>query len=201
MKRQYGKITQRIVALMLGVLLTLGSVAQAAVNTAIGDVNSDPLALVDSLPFTLNTSAPTLIKTAFLTSDNSPLADNDVLPVGTSVDFLIYLNNEADVDIDDVGIIDALVGFTYVGGSLRVLNTTAECAATLCTTGVGSEEETIYNDARLAPAAVMTDAGGDDEASESGGTIEVGNNVTLGNTQQNAVANTVLALVFTATID
>ena len=201
MKRQYGKITQRIVALMLGVLLTLGSVAQAAVNTAIGDVNSDPLALGDSLPFTLNTSTPTLIKTAFLTSDFSPLADNDVLPAGTSVDFLIYLNNEADVDIDDVGIIDALVGFTYVGGSLRVLNTTPECALTLCTTGPGSEEETIYNDARLAPAAVKTDAINDDEASESGGTIEVGNNVTLLNTQQNAVANTVLALVFTATID
>ncbi len=196
MKRQYGKIMQRLAALTLGVFLILGSVAQAADNTGVGDVNGVGADLLDSNTFTLTTSAPTLFKAAFLTSDNTALANNDVLPAGTSVDFLIYLNNEADVDIDDVGIIDALVGFTYVGGSLHVLNTTAECTVTVCTP---AEELTIYNNARVAGA--KTDAINDDEASSVGGTVEVGNNTTAGNTQQNAVANTVLALVFTATID
>ncbi len=39
MKRQYGKIKQHLAALMLGVLLTLGSVAQAENNQGFGDVN------------------------------------------------------------------------------------------------------------------------------------------------------------------
>ena len=196
MKRQYGKIMQHIAALMLGVLLTLGSVAQAADNTAIGDVAGVDLDLGDSLTFTLTTSTPTLVKTAFLTSDFTPLANNDVLPVGTSIDFLIYLNNVADIDIADVGIQDTLVGFTYVASSIRVLNTTT-CVGDPCT---GPEEQTIYDDARV--TAALSDTAGNDAASSIGGVVEVGNNgVQTTNAVQNAVANTVLAVVFTATID
>ena len=73
MKRQYGKIMQRIAALMLGVFLMLGSVAQAAVNTAIGDIAGVPADLVNSDPFTLLPSTPTLVKSAFLTSSNTAL--------------------------------------------------------------------------------------------------------------------------------
>ena len=144
----------------------------------------------------MTTSTPTLGKAAFLTSDFSALLDNDVLPVGTSVDFLIYLNNEADVAIDDVGIQDTLVGFTYVPGTIRVLNTTAECAAAAC---IPAEELVIYNDARV--TAPLLDSTGDDAASFVGTTVEVGDSVETTNAQQNAVANTVLAVVFTATID
>ena len=196
MKRQFVKTMQRFAALTLGVLLTLGNVAQAATNQGIGDVAGAGGDLTDSNVFTLNTTTPTLVKAAFLTSDNTALTSGDNLPVGTSIDFLIYLNNEADVSVDDVGIIDTLVGFTYVGGSLHVLNTTAECALTACTP---AEELTIYNNARV--AGPKTDVINDDEASSVGGTVEVGNNTTAGNTQQDAAANFVLALVFTATID
>ncbi len=196
MKRQYGKIMQRIAALTLGVFLILSSVAQAADNTAIGDVAGVGADLLDSNTFTLTPTTPTLVKAAFLTSDNTALANNDVLPAGTSVDFLIYINNEADVSILDVGIQDTLVGFTYVANSIRVLNTTAECTVTLCT---GPEELAIYNDARV--VGNSSDAINDDNASFTGTTVEVGNNVTAGNTTQNAVANTVLAVVFTATLD
>ena len=196
MKRQFGKIMQRIAALTLGIFLILSPVAQAADNTGIGDVAGVGADLVDSNTFTLTASTPTLVKAAFLTSDNTALTSGDTLPAGTSIDFLIYINNEADVDIVDVGILDTLVGFTYVGGSLHVLNTTAECALTACD---AAEELAIYNAARVAGA--KSDAINDDEASSVGGTIEVGNNTTAGNTQQDAVANTVLALVFTATLD
>ena len=197
MKRQYGKIMQRIAALTLGVFLILSSVAQAADNTGVGDVAGVGADLADSNTFTLNRSTPTLVKAAFLTSDNTALATNDVLPAGTSVDFLIYINNEADVSILDVGIQDTLVGFTYVASSIRVLNTTAECLATLCT---GPEELGIYNDARV--TAALSDGAGDDAASINGTTVEVGNNgVDTTNAQQDAVANTVLAVVFTATLD
>ncbi len=200
MKRQYGKIMQRIAALMLGAFLFASPMAQAAVNTAVGDVNDVDLDLGDSNPFTLTRSTPTLVKAAFLTSDFTPLTSGDVLPAGTSVDFLIYINNEADVSILDVGIQDTLVGFTYVASSIRVLNTTPECALTLCTSGPGSEEENIYNLARV--TAALSDGAGDDAASINGTTVEVGNNgVDTTNAQQDAVANTVLAVVFTATLD
>ena len=197
MKRQYGKIMQRLAAVTLGIFLILSSVAQAADNTGVGDVAGVGADLADSNTFTLNRSTPTLVKAAFLTSDNTALTNNDVLPAGTSVDFLIYINNEANIGILDVGIQDTLVGFTYVASSIRVLNTTAECALTLCT---AAEELGIYNDARV--TAALSDGAGDDAASINGTTVEVGNNgVDTTNAQQDAVANTVLAVVFTATLD
>ncbi len=195
MKRQYGKIMQRIAAVMLGVFLMLSSVAHAAINIAVGDIAGDGLALDDSNPFELITSAPTLVKAAFLTVGNTALTDGDRLPAGTSIDFLIYINNETDIDLVDVGIRDVLAGFTYVGGSLHVLNTTPECALTACD---AAEELNIYNLARV--AGVMSDALDGDEASENLGTIDVGNNL-VANAPQDAVANTVLALVFTATLN
>ncbi len=196
MKRQYGKIMQRLAALMLGVFLIASPMAQAAVNTAIGDVNDVGADLGDSNPFTLTASTPTLVKAAFLTIGNTPLTSGDVLPAGTSVDFLIYLNNVAGIDILDVGIQDTLVGFTYVADSIRVLNTTT-CAGDPC---LAAEEQTIYDDARATGA--LSDTPGNDVASLNGTTVEVGNNgIDTGNAQQNAVANTVLAVVFTAILD
>jgi hypothetical protein len=196
MKRQFGKTLQRIAALTLGVFVTLSHVAEAATNTGTGDVAGVDAALVDSNVFTLNSSNPTLVKVAYLAGGGAALTSGDAVPAGTSVDFLIYLNNEADVDIDDVTIQDALTGFTYTAGTIRVLNTTAECAATACTVG---EELTIYNDVRAETAKTDGAAAGD-TASFVGSTVDVGDQVQA-NDQQDAVANTVLAVVFTVTVD
>ena len=197
MKRQFVKTMQHIAALTLGVLLTLGSVAHAATNTAIGDINGVGADLDDSNDFVLNRFVSELQKRAFLTVGNTALTSGDTLPAGTSVDFLIYLSNESDLSVDDVGIIDALTasGFTYTAGSIHVLNTTAACANP-CSL---AEELNIYNLARVAGA--KTDGTPDDEASFAAGTVEVGDNTTGTNTQQDAAANFVLALVFTVTID
>ena len=201
MKRQYGKITQRIVALMLGVLLTLGSVAQAADNTGTGDVAGVPGDLTNSSVFQLFTSSPTLVKTAFLAGGGAALSDGDILPAGTSIDFLIYLVNEANVDILDVSIQDDLTtGFTYTAGTIRVLNTTASSVCsdpTACTAG---EEVTIYDDVRA--TGVLTDgAAGGDSASFVGTQVDVGAEVQTANDEQDVSALTILAVVFTATID
>ena len=197
MKRQYGKIMQRIAALMLGAFLFASPMAQAATNTALGDIAGNGADLDDSNTFELLASTPTLVKAAFLTSDNTPLTSGDRLPAGTSVDFLIYINNETDIDLVDVGIQDTLTGFTYVAGTIRVLNTTAECALTLCD---ATEEQGIYDDARV--TAALSDSAGDDAASFVAAVVEVGNNgVQTTNAAQNAVANFVLALVFTATLN
>jgi len=197
MKRQFGKTLQHIAVLTLGVFLTLGHMAQASDNQGIGDVAGVGADLADSNTFTLLASTSTLFKAAFLTSDNTALTSGDTLPAGTSVDFLIYVNNDADVAILDVGIRDTLVGFTYVAGTIHVLNTTVECVTPLgCTL---AEEKTIYDDARA--AGLSSDVINDDNASFTGTTLEVGDNVTVGNTQQDAAPNVVLAVVFTATLD
>ena len=143
MKRQYGKNLQRIAALMLGVLLTLGSVAQAEDNTGTGDVAGDPAALVDSNVFTLLSSGATLtlVKSAFLTSDGSQLTSGATLPQGTLVDFMIYVNNSGSVVINDTSIQDVLDPlFVYQPGTIRVDNSQT-CAAAVCIPG---EEPAIY---------------------------------------------------------
>ena len=198
MKRQYGKITQHLAALMLGVLLTLGSVAQAADNTGVGDVAGDPAALTDSNVFQLFSSgALTLVKTAFLTANQAPLTSGDTLPAGTDVDFMIYVNNQSDLAILDVTIQDILDPlFLYTAGTIRVDNSVAECALAACD---AAEELAIYNSARVLAAGTDAVLAGDSVSFTVGTTVDVGND-NQANDQQDAAANSVLAVVFTVTV-
>ena len=200
MKRQIAKIMQRIAALMLGVFLIASPMAQAATNTALGDIAGVGGDLDNSLVFTLLTSTPTLVKRAFLAGGGAALTSGDRLPAGTSIDFLIYLNNEADIAILDVSIQDDLTtGFSYTPGTIRVLNTTLSsvCAdPTACTAG---EEVTIYDDVRVTGALPDTVELGN-AASFIGTQVDVGDQVQA-NAQQDVSANTILAVVFTATLD
>jgi len=199
MKRQYGNITQRIAALMLGVLLTLGQVAQAENNTGTGDVAGDIAALVDSNVFVLFSSGATmtLVKTAFLTSDGSQLTSGATLPIGTLVDFMIYVNNSGSVQINDTSIQDVLDPlFVYQAGTIRVDNSQS-CAAAVCVPG---EEPGIYA-AVIAVAAGSDGAGAGDTVSFDGtDTIDVGDEIETANDRQDAAANAVLAVVFTVQV-
>jgi hypothetical protein len=198
MKRQFEKTTQYLAALMLGVLLTLGSVAQAADNIGVGDVAGDPAALVDSNTFVLNSSgALTLVKTAWLTVGGTPIVSGTTLPAGTQVDFMIYVNNKSDLQIDDVTIADTLDALFLYGpaDNIRVDNAVVECSLAACDP---AEELAIYNAARVVGAG--TDAVGGDSVSYVAPTVDVGNENQGGNTQQNAAANSVLAVVFTVAV-
>jgi hypothetical protein len=200
MKRQFSKTLQRIAALTLGVFVMLSHGAQAATNTGTGDIAGDGAALTNSSAFELLTSSPTLVKTAFLAGGGAALTDGGTVLPGTSVDFLIYLNNEADADILDVSIQDVLTGFTYTAGTIRVLNTTLSSVCvdpTACTAG---EEVTIYDDVRAEVAKTDPAAGGD-TASFVTDTVDIGDQVQTGNDTQNVSANTVLAVVFTVTVN
>ncbi|MEE9212755.1 MAG: hypothetical protein V3U29_08890 [Phycisphaeraceae bacterium] len=199
MKRQYGKIMQRVAALMLGVFLILSPVAQAADNTGIGDVAGDGAALGDSNLFQLFSSgALTLVKTAFLTADQTPLTSGDTLPFGTDVDFMIYVNNKSDLVVADVTIEDVLDAlFLYTAGTIRVNNATAECALAACTP---AEELIIYNAARIVGAGTDGVLAGDSVSFTAGTTVDVGNDNQALNDQQDAAANSVLAVVFTVTV-
>jgi hypothetical protein len=200
MKRQYVKIKQHLAALMLGVLLTLGSVAHAADNQGFGDVAGDTNALTDSLIFQLFSSGQLeLVKTAWYTATGLPITTGATLPAGTQVDFMIHVNNKSDLVISDVTIRDTLnVLFSYnAPDDIRVDNSIGECTLAICD---GTERQAIY-DAAILPANAGTDAvSGADSISYTGTSVNVGNaNETL-NAEQDAAANSVLAVVFTVTM-
>ncbi len=197
MKRQFGKTLQHIAALTLGVLLTLGQVAQAANNQGTGDVAGVGANLTDSNVFILSStgSGLVLVKTAFLTSSGAQLTSSDTVPAGTSVDFMIYVNNESSVAISDVSIQDVLdAAFTYQAGTIKIDNSVADCAAT-CD---AAEEQAVYAAAILTTA--LTDGAGDDTASFAALTVDAGNSVVGTNARLDVAANTVLALVFTVVV-
>ncbi len=200
MKRQYGKIMQRIAALMLGAFLFASPMAQAATNTALGDIAGVGGDLDNSNVFTLTAaSTPTLVKRAFLAGGGAALTSGDTLPAGTSIDFLIYLNNEADVALIDVSIQDALAGFTYTAGTIRVLNTTLSSVCADPTSCTPAEEVTIYDDVR-GTAVLLDGVALGDAASFVDPQIDIGDAVQA-NAPQDVAANTILAVVFTATLD
>ncbi len=197
MKWQFEKTTQYLAALMLGVLLTLGSLAQAADNIGVGDVAGDNDALLNSTIFQLFSGGQlTLIKTAWLTADGTPIASGATLPAGTEVDFMIYVNNKAVLPIDDVTISDTLnVLFSYTAGTIRVDNTES-CSVTIC---IAAEEQAIYDAAIAAGVGTDIDDGVDNVSFTGGDTVDVGD-ANQNNTQQNAAADSVLAVVFTVTV-
>ena len=199
MKRQLGKNLRRLAATALAAHLAMGSVqtAFAEFNTGTGDVAGDNNALANSAPFELSStgSGLVLVKTAFMTSDGSPIVSSSSVPQGTSVDFMIYVNNESSVAINDISIQDVLDPlFVYQATSIRVDNSVADCGATCDTT----EEAAIYLAA--SGAGANTDAVDlADTSSITGVTVDAGNeNVTNG--QLNVAANTVLAVVFTVQV-
>ena len=198
MKRQIVRKMQHVAALMLGVFLILSPIAQAADNQGTGDVASDPAALVDSNIFQLFTTgaALTLVKTAYLNGTGVELTSGDTLPLGTLVDFMIYVNNSGSVAVLDTSIQDVLDPlFLYQVGSIRVDNAVADCAADPCT---NLEEAAIYASAiAVLPSSDVVDA--PDVASITALTIDVGDENAL-NGQQDAAANSVLAVVFTVQV-
>jgi hypothetical protein len=197
MKWQLSKVMHRIATFGFCVVLTFSQAAQAEDNVGTGDIAGVDAALVNSVAFSLFSTgaALTLVKTAFLTSSGAPLTSGSTLPSGTQVDFMIYVNNLASVPIDDASIQDVLDPlFVYQGGTIRIDNSVANCAAAACTP---AEEAAVY--AAAAAAGASTDGLDADTASFAGVTVDAGNQ-TVANGQLDAAANTVLALVFTVTV-
>lgn len=131
-----------------------------------------------------------IVKRGFLL-DGTPITNGALLPKGTPVRFLLYLDNPGGA-VSDVSLGDILApGFAYVAGSLRYANTAANCAATSCT---GAEESAILAAALAGTAG--TDAVDGDVVSAVGATVRAGNQV-VGNLQLDIVAAKVWAVVFT----
>lgn len=204
MKRQIGKNLRRLAVTAFAVLLAAGSwqTAFAEDNQGTGDVAGDTNALANSNVFQLFSTGAglALVKTAWMTSDGSPITSGSTVPQGTSVDFMIYLNNIGSVDINDVSVQDVLDPlFVYQAGTIRVANvalpsTSGSCALAACDT---DEEAEIY--AAVSVVAANTDGVDGDTSSFAGVTVDAGNE-NVANGQLNVTADRVLAVVFTAQV-
>jgi uncharacterized repeat protein (TIGR01451 family) len=199
MKRQIGKILRHLAVTACAAILAVGSsqTAFAENNTGLGDVNGDTNALADSNVFQLFSTGAglALVKTAWMTSDGSPITSGATVPQGTYVDFMIYVNNQGSVAINDVSIQDVLDPlFVYEAGTIRVDNSVASCALAACDS---TEEAAIY--AAASVVAANTDGTGDDTSSFAGVTVDAGDE-NVANTTLNVAADSVLAVVFTVQV-
>jgi hypothetical protein len=180
-------------------------VTRAAQNVGTGDIAGVPGDLTDSPPFDLSTTTLGLVKRAYL-SDGTPLTSGTSVPRGTVVKFMIYLNNNTGVPVNDVSIQDALVGatFDYQLNTIKMDNAVAACALAACT---GAEEAAIFASVDavvgdcLGSGANCTDAVDGDVVSYTAATttIDAGDQ-NVANATLNANANSVLAMLFTITM-
>ena len=201
MKRQIRNILRQLAVTACSATLAMCSfqTAFAEDNIGLGDINGDTDALTNSNVFQLFSTGAglALVKTAWMTSDGSPILSTSTVPQGTYVDFMIYVNNESSVAINDISIRDVLNGlFVYQADSIRVDNSVADCGAT-CDP---AEEAAIY---AAAAAVLPTNSDGvDGDTSSYDGpttTVDAGDENVLNGTL-NAAANTVLAVVFTVQV-
>ncbi len=186
-------MTHALLAGMASMLISVS--AFAADNTGTGDIGGVAADLTDSNIFTLNSTTLAIAKRAFL-ADGTALTSGATLPRGAVVKFMLYVNNNTAIAVNDISMQDVLdATFAYQTGTIKIDNTVANCAAATCT---GPEETAIYTAVNAASA--LTDAAGDDVASYAAGTINLGNSVVGANTQLDATANSVYAVLFTVTM-
>lgn len=153
-----------------------------------------PGLFIESVSTELECIGLELVKRAFLL-DGTPVADGSTLPSGTRVRYLIYVNNPGASQID-VSMRDVLdPAFVYAAGTLKVANPPGACAADACS---GLEESAIL--AAVDATAPLTEVVDGDVASVTGSTIEVGNR-SVANARADIASDSVLALLFTVTIE
>jgi hypothetical protein len=192
----YCAVSRRPIAI-LGAIAFLaalsGGPSEAATNQGTGDTGGDASNVNDSNVVTLTTTTLSLVKRAF-EADGTPITDGSSLPRGTFVKFLLYINNNTPVPVDDLSIEDVLSAtFAFQTGTIKIDNTVGDCALAACT---GAEEAAIF--ASVDATAAKTDAIDADAVSYNAGatTIYAGNE-TEGNAEIDVAANSVIALLVT----
>jgi len=201
-----------LAASLLAVTLLTTS-ALAATNQALGSIAGVTADLADSNTVTLNSQGLALIKRAFLT-DGTALdggqtpGGEETLPRGTTVRFLIYVNNPTDVAVADIRVTDTMnlaSGFAFVSGSaiFNEVNVPDGCVSAAdpsdltCTV---AEEASILADVILAANKRSEGVGAPDDTM-SFDTVDTVSAGGATNTTVTANANSVWGMVFEATIN
>lgn len=195
----FGVFRSAILALLVGTLIFGPSMALAATNQASFGIAVAPATNSNIVTlFSVDTSGLQLFKRAFL-ADGTPIVDSSTLPIGTTVKFLLYVDNIAGAAVSDLNIADTLAGFTYTANSIKMLTNLPGCAANdgTCT---AVEEAAMF--ATLDPTGNLTDLVSTADAAGFGTpalTITAGR--TAGNQQLDLLLDQTWGLLFTTTID
>ncbi len=197
-KEERETIMKKLVVTLLFVsaflLLAPAALAAAVNNTGTGDVNGVNTDLDDSNTFVLNTQTLALIKRAFL-ADGTAIVSGASIPKGTLVKFMIYINNNTPIAVNDVSVQDVLAAeLQYQAGTIKVSNTVVDCGLN-CD---GTEEAAIYTAVDSGTAVTdlvsVADVGG-----YTAPNIDLGNQ-NAGNGQLNIAANRVWAVIFSVKV-
>lgn len=136
-----------------------------------------------------------IVKKAYL-FNGSPVPDGTVLPRGTLIKYLIYINNKGRIR-RDVSVRDVLdPTFAYQGGTIKVDNSVGNCTAPACTQ---AEETAIFNAVDSVPAGTDT-VDGDVVSYDGAATTIYAGNQNAANGQLNIAPRSVFALSFTVKI-
>ncbi|PLX97843.1 MAG: hypothetical protein C0623_14310 [Desulfuromonas sp.] len=176
-------------AIIFGPTSALAADNQATWNVAGAAQTPSNIVSISSV----DVSGLSLVKAAFLTSDNSAISSPATLPIGTSIDFVIYIDNDTGFAVSDVNINDQLNAlFAYQlppASTIKVYNLT----------GTGATAQAIYDDVRNLGTA-QTNATGDDFASYDAPTTTISAGRIAGNTQVDLTVGTVWAMMFTVVL-
>lgn len=184
--------------------LFLAAESRAAVNIGMANMGADPTSpdndfIVDSPPLTVNSIKLSVFKRAFL-DDNSgtEITSGSSVVKGTTVKFLIYIDNTTGNPASDVRIVDQLdkIGFTYQAGSLKWNSST---------TATGVTVATIFTDTNAGVALSDTisaaDVGSVDLTPPSYVQITFGAHSTQGNATVNIPGGRIVAFMFRAKVN
>ena len=137
-----------------------------------------------------------LTKRAFL-PDGTALISGTQLAAGTEVKFLIYINNTGNAQ-SDISVQDILdPAFTYLPATLQIDNSLINCASSPC---APAAEAAIF--AAVNASSFRTDSvDGDGVRFDGINTIDAGDQNVPGNGVININANSIWALLFSATLN
>lgn len=189
-----------LLATVTGALIFGPTSALGALNTATWDISGVSQADATFELISFDAGNITLNKTAFLVADGSELTDGATVPVGTQVDFMIFVNNENTAAVNNVNIEDILLAaeFDYVAGNMRI-TTGGSCAALTCDP---AERNTLYTSSVLIgnEAVEASDVAGFTADSPAVGDETVSAGLGAGNAQLDLAADEAFALVFRVTV-
>ena len=181
-------IASRMLVGLTAILLVVSpTISLAATNTATGTVAGVASTLTDSNILTLTTTTLGLTKAAFL-ADGTPITTGSALAKGTTVKFLIYIDNTTAAAVDSVNVSDVLAAtFGYQAGTIKVD----------ASQNTGATAANIYTAANA--AAALTDAvSAADVAGITGSTISAG--FAAGNANLVVPVGKVWAMLFTVQV-
>ncbi len=197
--------------LSLAVVIFMTAMGPAAAYAAINSVNNvagGSNTLTGSGNVTVNAAALQLVKQVYTTGGSclasapadpacNSSATTATVPSGTTIKFLIFVKNTADIILTDIRFNDVLdtsgTGFTYVAASIRRTETATPPADT-------AAAATIFGDANGVSGIALTDALDTDVAGSSAGTISAGGPGGAGNNAALAInAHQSFGIIFQAT--